>query len=401
MLEYMLLRPIERGIFRATQEYYAAHPGERLILILDEAHLYRGAQGTEVAMLIRRLRNRLALAPEQLQVVCTSASFSNPSAAQAFAADLAGKPVDGFTVLRGTKRAAHPSGPGDQQVAETFAAVDLQQVHKGDLATRVDAVLPVLRLADDQISPASLLNEARESPDGDPVRRALHRALGDIAVAGRLMNLTSGAVAEDDPERDPAGLGPAQGSRILPCDSSRMWRPAIARNAANALVELASMAKVDRGKAPLLAARAHAFFRGLPGLWACSDPQCSEVSDAQRKRWDGLPPTGALFAQPRRTCGCGARVFEVYTCRSCGSAYFKAYSFDPSDPDYLWAEDVGEMDDVDGVVQPVFLSLEEPAGGSGARFDYLDPISGRVGSQRAEAREIWLPPAGPAGHASR
>ena len=160
MLEYMLLRPIERGIFRATQEYYADHPGERLILILDEAHLYRGAQGTEVAMLIRRLRNRLALAPEQLQVICTSASFSNPSAAQAFAADLAGKPVDGFTVLTGTKRAAHPSGPGDQHVAQILAAVNLQQVHKGDLASRVDAVLPVLRLADDQASSAALLNEA-------------------------------------------------------------------------------------------------------------------------------------------------------------------------------------------------------------------------------------------------
>ena len=394
MLEYMLLRPIERGIFKATEEYYAAHPGERLILILDEAHLYRGAQGTEVAMLIRRLRNRLALTPEQLQVICTSASFSNPSAAQVFAADLAGKPVEGFAVLTGTKRAALPSGPGDQTVAEILAAVDLQKVHKGDLVTRVDAILPVLRLADDHASPEGLLNQANALPDGDPVRRALHRTLGDIAVAGRLMNLTSGAVAEDDPERDPTGLGPAQGIEDLALRLFPDVEAGLARKASNALVELASMAKVDNEKPPLLAARAHAFFRGLPGLWACSDPQCSEVSDAQRTCWDGLPPTGALYAQPRRTCGCGARVFEVYTCRSCGSAYFKAYSFDPGDPDYLWAEDVGEMDDVDGVVQPVFLSLEEPPEGSGARFDHLDPVSGRVGSQRKAAREIWLPPLG-------
>ena len=60
MLEYMLLRPIERDIFRETADYYAAHRDQRLILVLDEAHLYRGAQGTEVAMLIRRLRNRSA-----------------------------------------------------------------------------------------------------------------------------------------------------------------------------------------------------------------------------------------------------------------------------------------------------------------------------------------------------
>ena len=394
MLEYMLLRPIERDIFRMTAEYYADHPGERLILILDEAHLYRGAQGTEVAMLIRRLRNRLALRPEQLQVICTSASFSDPSAAKKFAADLAGKPPEGFEVLRGTKRASHPSGPGDRRVAETLAGVDLRRVYEGDLAARLDAVMPVLQLADDQVSSESLLDEASASPDGDPLGRALHRALKQFPVTGRLVNLTSGAVADEDLERDSAGVGPAQeigelASRLFPEVEADL-----ARVATNALVELTSMAKPDSKQAPLLAARAHAFFRGLPGLWACSDPQCSHVSDSQRERWDTLPPTGALYAQPRRTCECGARVFEVYTCRSCGCAYFKAYSFDPGTPDYLWAEDIGEVDGVDGVVQPVFLSLEEPPAGSGARFEYLDPVSGRVGSGNGAAREIWLPPLG-------
>ena len=33
MLEYMLLRPIERGIFTSTQEYYSVNPHERLILV--------------------------------------------------------------------------------------------------------------------------------------------------------------------------------------------------------------------------------------------------------------------------------------------------------------------------------------------------------------------------------
>lgn len=392
MLEYMLLRPIERDIFRATADYYAAHPEERLILILDEAHLYRGAQGTEVAMLIRRLRNRLALSPEQLQVISTSASFSDPSAAKRFAADLAGKPAEGFEVLTGAKLAAHPSGPGDNCVAEALAAVDLHRVHASDLASRFEAVLPVLQQADKQISLQFLLEEASASPEGDPVGRALHRALAQIPVTGRLINLTSGAAAEEDPEHDPVGVGPAQeigalGLRLFPG-----VEPDLARVATNALVELASMAKADAKQAPLLAARAHVFFRGLPGLWACSDPQCSEVSDARRERWDEPPPTGALYAQPRRSCECGSRVFEVYTCRSCGSAYFKAYSFDPGDPDYLWAEDVGEVDEVDGVVQPVFLALEEPPAGSNARFAYLDPITGRVGSGSDAAREIWLPP---------
>ena len=392
MLEYMLLRPIERDIFRVTAEYYAAHPGERLILVLDEAHLYRGAQGTEVAMLIRRLRKRLALSPEQLQVICTSASFSDPSAAQTFAADLAGKPAEGFEVLTGTKRAAHPSGPGDKHVAETLAALDLRRVHDGNLPSRFDAVLPLLRLTNDHVSRESLLDEASASPDGDPVGRILHRALTQVPVTGRLINLTSGAIAEEDRERDPAGVGPAQEIRELALRLFPGIEADLTRAATNSLVELTSMAKANSKEAPLLAARAHAFFRGLPGLWACSDAQCSHIPDSQRERWGESPPTGALYAQPRRTCECGARVFEVYTCRSCGSAYFKAHSFDPCDPAYLWAEDVGEMDGVDGVVQPVFLSLEEPPAGSEARFEYLDPVSGRVGSQSDAAREIWLPP---------
>jgi ATP-dependent helicase YprA (DUF1998 family) len=403
MLEYMLLRPIERDIFRETADYYAANPHQRLMLILDEAHLYRGAQGTEVAMLIRRLRNRLRLPLSQFQVICTSASFSDPEAAKRFAADLAGKPVSGFDVLTGNKRAAQPSGPGDDKVAKALAGVDLQRVHDDDLAARFTAVLPLLKLSDPETSVEALTRAATEVADADPIARALNSALSKLSVTGRLANLTSGARAEGDQERDPVGVGPAQDVAKLALRLFPDIEPALARSAANSLVELASLAKESNGKAPLLAARAHAFFRGLPGLWACSDPKCSCVPNDLRERWAGqLPPTGALYAQPRRTCKCNARVFEVHTCRSCGSGYFKAFSFDPAAPAYLWAEDVGEVDGIDGVVQPVFLALEEPPPGSDATPDYLDPVSGRVGARSDTAREIWLPPVGqkdtPPGH---
>ena len=58
MLEYMLMRPLERPIFDKTREWLQANPEERFLLVIDEAHLYRGAAGAEVAMLIRRLRTR-------------------------------------------------------------------------------------------------------------------------------------------------------------------------------------------------------------------------------------------------------------------------------------------------------------------------------------------------------
>lgn len=457
MLEYMLLRPIERDIFRTTAEYYAANRDQRLLLILDEAHLYRGAQGTEVAMLIRRLRNRLRLPLDQLQVICTSASFSNQVAARHFAADLAGKPASGFVVLAGTKTAASPSGLGDVAVASTLASLNLVQLRATSLSARVEAILSILSLSpptesrpltitgsvgtegqlrclttgletrdvDFVLADAALelpieviavidgtsavpvrvrVEGATEitiedhsinlAPGMDPIARLLHATLRRLPVTGRLINLTSGARSDEDDVHDPEGVGPAQAIGVLGARLFPDVDPDLARTATDALVEIASMAKRGDG-APLLAARAHAFFRGLPGLWACADPACDQVSDTLRTRWTAESlPTGALYAQPRRTCGCGARVFEVYTCRACGSAFFKGYAFDPSDPDYLWAEDVGEVDDVDGVVQPLFLALEEPPQGSSARFEYLDPVSGRIGSSSDRAREVWLPPMG-------
>jgi ATP-dependent helicase YprA (DUF1998 family) len=48
MLEYMLMRPLERPVFDATRQWLADNPNEKFLLIVDEAHLYRGAAGAEV-----------------------------------------------------------------------------------------------------------------------------------------------------------------------------------------------------------------------------------------------------------------------------------------------------------------------------------------------------------------
>src|SRR5262249_36187094 len=52
MLEYMMMRPIERPIFDATRTWLANNPDERFLIVLDEAHLYRGASGAEVGLLL-------------------------------------------------------------------------------------------------------------------------------------------------------------------------------------------------------------------------------------------------------------------------------------------------------------------------------------------------------------
>jgi hypothetical protein len=67
MLELNLTRPIERQLVQAAQG--------RRFLVLDELHTYRGRQGADVALLVRRVRDTLN-APT-LQCVGTSATLSS------------------------------------------------------------------------------------------------------------------------------------------------------------------------------------------------------------------------------------------------------------------------------------------------------------------------------------
>jgi ATP-dependent helicase YprA (DUF1998 family) len=69
MLELMLTRPRERGSLIRSAENLS-------FLVLDELHTYRGRQGADVAMLIRRLR--AAIGSTQLQCVGTSATLAGP-----------------------------------------------------------------------------------------------------------------------------------------------------------------------------------------------------------------------------------------------------------------------------------------------------------------------------------
>jgi len=76
MLEYMLVRPIEARIFELTRRWLESTPAARITLVLDEAHTYTGAKGTEVAYLVRRLKERLGLpsGSPQFRAIATTAS---------------------------------------------------------------------------------------------------------------------------------------------------------------------------------------------------------------------------------------------------------------------------------------------------------------------------------------
>jgi hypothetical protein len=138
----------------------------------------------------------------------------------------------------------------------------------------------------------------------------------------------------------------------------------------------------------LLPCRVHAFFRGLPGLWVCLDPECKELLPPQRGG-----PAGKLYAQPREQCACGARVLELYTCRHCGSAYARAYTNDLEHPSYLWAEPGQAFQDESGrrtELQQLDLLLEHPL--EETETADLDLITGRLNppSLGKRVRTVYL-----------
>src|SRR5690606_27127639 len=77
MLSIMLMRDIDKGIFDETKKWLEESENNIFHLIIDELHLYRGTQGTEVAYLLKLVLNRLGLHPHhpQLRILASSASL--------------------------------------------------------------------------------------------------------------------------------------------------------------------------------------------------------------------------------------------------------------------------------------------------------------------------------------
>ena len=134
MLEYLLERPVDAPIFEKARLKF---------IVLDEAHAYRGIQATEIAFLLRRLKDRLQ--PEKLVCMATSATLGDRNDPESlarvrkFAADLFGETVAEPSPVLGEDappKLAEPSvAPGPQQYIE--AAAELNKDHDDRKAARL------------------------------------------------------------------------------------------------------------------------------------------------------------------------------------------------------------------------------------------------------------------------
>ena len=97
MLDYLLVRPRDQRLWRLNG------PGTLNWLVIDELHTFDGAQGTDLACLVRRLKARLQVPKERLTCIGTSATLGSeakePELAR-YASRIFGEPFEPGAIVR-------------------------------------------------------------------------------------------------------------------------------------------------------------------------------------------------------------------------------------------------------------------------------------------------------------
>ncbi|MFI9807449.1 DEAD/DEAH box helicase [Streptomyces sp. NPDC052301] len=266
MLNVMLMRSRESQIFDKTRRWLQEVPDARFTLVVDELHMYRGTAGTEIAYLLRNLRHRLGLdrRPDKFRILAASASLEAPRDLD-FLQEFFGVDRNRFEVL------------GGQLVLPTHTRTDISQ--------HADAYAAL----------------------GDPEPAQADQLLADTGAGDALVN------ALRDGDRLIADFDTAVAARLFPASGTPIQEKAL-RGVLTALRRSADP------QAPKL--RGHLFFRNIPGVWACSDPQCPDAP-----RPEGMERTvGKLYSRPTPRCSCDARVLELLYCQNCGDVFLGGYA---------------------------------------------------------------------------
>ena len=93
------------------------------------------------------------------------------------------------------------------------------------------------------------------------------------------------------------------------------------RDAAEGVIIAFSKAQNSDGL-PLISFRSHMFFRNTYGLWACSNPECTEVNHKYKSTERKI---GKLYSSPKLFCNCGGRVLDILVCTHCGDTLIGGY----------------------------------------------------------------------------
>lgn len=321
MLEYMLLRPIEAPIFEQTRSWLHADPRNYLTVVLDEAHMYRGAQGAEVGLLLRRLQSRLQVPRERFRYILTSASLGDSEESKqgvlAFAEALTGAGGNKFELVESVVETPASVAPATQQQTDVLAGLDIsaiQGVMDGETLPKAAAELG-------RIAELLKLPAASDATSEAALREWAYQICQKLPPAGLLLQAVTGKTKSYESVALEVFGNAENSSRAL-----------------ESILALATFGKSGNDDRPFLPARLHLFYRGLAGVFACTNPRCSF-----RRADHDQPLLGRMYDSPRERCECGSRVYELLTHRDCGAAFLRAYVRD-ADGDFLWHEPPAHRD---------------------------------------------------------
>ena len=269
MLEYLLLRPLD-------MELFASGPDSKWrFIVVDEAHVYDGSQGAEIAMLLRRVRDRVA--PDQpIQCIATSATVggdNDPAAVTRFASSLFGQPFEWM-----------PNDPSRQDIVTAQRVEAPSGPFWGPLSA-----LDYGAIASQPDPEVALLDAARKAgwmPDSSRVATAATALSHEKSLADMRAILATGPQPFKKVATETFGSG-SDGSAGLA-----------------AMVSLASSMREPDGTTPI-SARYHLFLRATEGAFTCLSPSGPHVHLARQV----ICPD------------CEAPVFEIGSCKRCGAVH--------------------------------------------------------------------------------
>ena len=293
MLEYMLIRKVENNIWKETKEWLNASNENKLLIIIDEAHMYKGASGGEVALLIRRLFSKLGITHDKIQFIMTSASMPNESEydrayIHSFAEDLSGCKWDTFAYLFGNK---------EEITLSNEVPFDLEKLAELELDSSV---------LDEETIEKNITIFA-EKIYGEVVRSNQRAWLyKNITRYKPFLNLLENC------RGIATSYNELQINTVGSCDE-------LGDKAFENLLLLAPLAK-DENNNVLFPARIHLFFRGLNGIYSCMNPKCECHHDG------GGIHLGNLYTINHGQCPkCHSKIFELINDRRCGSLFIRTF----------------------------------------------------------------------------
>jgi len=289
MLEHLLLLPRNAPLF---------HFPTLKCIVLDEIHTYTGAQATEVAFLLRKLKNRLNLS-EPLQVFGTSASLSNEPGADKklinFASTLFGEKVQ--SVIRGQRK---PHSDLIKKDIEPWSITSEKWIRISELLnifTKIDDDYEgVIESWNREVVNLHLKNLIIKS--NEHYGSALFRFFKSNSELRKCAKILS--------DRSVVHFYDLAG-QVFPETESHIRIQAL-----NSVIHAGMLARSSPDSFPLLPARYHIAANGIEGM-------CISLKPNSEERWDDMKPFRNGYGED------GRPYYPLLVCRRCGQPFLEGY----------------------------------------------------------------------------